>query len=86
MNPEKRNLFIKLFQVTVVSFVVGLIYFGYIIFIGIPKTQARNYYNLATKQISENKIDEAKQNLEVAISFANEEYIQRSLDDLLSQK
>lgn len=86
MNPDKRNLLIKLFQVTVVSLVVGLVYFGYIIFIGIPKTQARNYYNLAVKQISENKLDEGKQNLEVALSFSEESYIRNYLESLSSQE
>lgn len=76
----------KLAKVSVLVLVVSLVstglYMLYFYTIGIPKTQARTYYNLAISALKEGKKDEAKQDLEKALQNWKEPYIQEELDKL----
>lgn len=64
-----------------------LIFFLYMLLVGIPKTQARNYYNLAEtileqRDISVTEKEQAKSYLNRAIEFWPERYIQERLESL----
>ena len=55
-----NTLLKKIGAVTLVSILVAGIYLGYMFTIGIPKTQARNYYNKAIGEMGNNNKDAAK--------------------------
>jgi len=69
-------------NVFVVSLVVGILYMSYFYLIGIPKTQARTYYNRATIEMDKGNTDKAKEDLTKALSYWHEDYIAKALDDL----
>jgi len=63
--------------------VITSIYLIYFFSIGIPKTQARTYYNKAMEDISlKHKQDLEKQDLQKALSYWPEQYIQEAYDKL----
>lgn len=68
--------------VTLVSFLVAGVYLLYFVLVGIPKTQARNNYVIALKQIENKEYKAAESSLKTALSFWNEEYIQNKLDEV----
>lgn len=76
----------KLAKVSVLVILVSLVsaglYLLYFYTIGIPKTQARTYYNQAISALKEGKREEAKQDLEKALQNWKEAYIQEELDKL----
>ena len=76
--------FRKLFLVVFVTSVVSGIFLLYFFFVGIPKTQARNYFNLAVENINNGNYVEAESNLVTAISFWRENYIVEKLDEVQS--
>jgi uncharacterized membrane protein YukC len=61
-------------------FTVLIIFLLYLYFIGIPKTQARNHFNLA--QIAENDgdVSTAKEEYKKALTYWNEGYIKEALE------
>jgi ABC-type dipeptide/oligopeptide/nickel transport system permease component len=73
-----------------------LTFFLYMLLVGIPKTQARNYYNLAEEAFSltvpastDNYYDRfgiAKSYLEQALEFWPEQYIKDRLEELNKMK
>lgn len=71
--------FIAAFLLGSISF---LLFFLYMVVVGIPKTQARNYFNLAESYIEKGSIDLAKGYLERALEFWPENYIQERLDSI----
>lgn len=64
------------------SFAVVLIFVIYLTFVGIPKTQARNFYNQALKQIENDEEDKAKASLLEGLKFWDERYIGEEFEKL----
>lgn len=56
------------------------VYLAYYFFIGIPKTQARNYYNLALEYIAFDDYENYYKNLQAAYNSWPERYIADELD------
>lgn len=81
-----RFILKKSVLVVLISGFVSLIYLGYFFAVGIPKTQARNYFLLALKQEEEDKIDEALRSLTVAKNYWNEDYILEKIETLSTKK
>jgi outer membrane protein assembly factor BamD (BamD/ComL family) len=81
---NKKSLLKKVLLIAITSVIVGLIYGSYFYFLGIPKTQARNYYNMAIKDLEDGKISDAKDKLEQAVNYWPEEYIEEKLKELKS--
>jgi len=81
----KREIIKTIALLFITSLIVSGIYLAYFFSIGIPKTQARNYFNLSQKYLEEGNTLEARNNLEKAYSFWPEEYIQIELDRLLKE-
>lgn len=65
--------------VCVITVAAFLLYFYTI---GIPKTQARSYYNLAIQALEDGKKEEAIENLKTALSNWNEPYIAAKLQEI----
>jgi hypothetical protein len=76
---ELRDNFFKLFIVTVL---VGSLYLNYMFAIGIPKTQARNHYNLALKLLEYGETDKAIDELNTAQNYWDEDYIREALQNI----
>lgn len=75
----------KLKSVLIYFFICGAVLAGflsYMYFVGIPKTRARNFYNLAIQAESEEEIQTAINYLETAEHYWAEEYIIEKLQDL----
>ncbi len=88
------NRFKRFGKGVVAAFLLGSISFltflVYMLIIGIPKTQARNYYNMAESILempnpSKESIQKAKDYLETALVFWSERYIQEKLNEVNSQ-
>lgn len=65
---------------------ITLLFLGYLYFIGIPKTRARNFYNLAIQAEAQNNKMEAITYLETAKHYWAEEYIVKKLVELQNIK
>lgn len=76
----------KLLFIVVISSVVAGIYLIYFFTIGVPKTQARNYYNLALIKEKEGNNQQALEYLRLAKSTWGEEYIDRKIEELTSKE
>ncbi|BCX13722.1 MAG: hypothetical protein KatS3mg085_254 [Candidatus Dojkabacteria bacterium] len=77
---HKLNYKIKNFLLAItVSIVTFFAFCIYLIFIGIPKTQARNYYNKAIIAIEFGARDEAITYLSTALKYWEENYIKQKL-------
>lgn len=88
------NRFKKFGKGVVAAILLGSISFLsfmiYMLLVGIPKTQARNYYNAAEDIldnliVTEQDVLKATSYLEIAINFWPEGYIQERLDEVNSQ-
>jgi hypothetical protein len=91
MNKVKR-LGKGFLAAAILSTISALTFFLYMLVIGIPKTQSRNYYNLAEEAYSRpmpastdttyDRVGIAKAYLEQAIEFWPEQYIKDRLEEL----
>ena len=72
----------NLSKVFLVSIVIAALFLGFMYFIGIPKTQARNYYNLAIQDEAKGDTQKELQDLKTAINFWPEEYILQKLQQV----
>lgn len=77
-----KRIFSKLLLVVIVSCIVGAIYLIYFFLIGVPKTQARNYYNLALIEMEHGDNVKALEYLELAKTYWNEGYINDEISKL----
>lgn len=68
--------------VTVGCLVSAGAYMLYFYTVGIPKTQARNYYNQAIVKLEEGEREEAIKDLEKALTFWKEPYIEEQLKEV----
>jgi hypothetical protein len=68
--------------VLLVSAIIAGVYMLYFYTVGVPKTQAKNYYNLALQEEEKGNILQAIKDLETAKSYWNEEYINIKLEEL----
>lgn len=59
----------------IVCGLVAVVYISYLFVVGIPRTQARNFYNSATLLLADGEIDQAKQELERAYAAWPEDYV-----------
>ncbi|MFS8131398.1 MAG: hypothetical protein ACMG57_05490 [Candidatus Dojkabacteria bacterium] len=69
----------------IVAIVAGISAGAYMLYfytIGVPKTQARTYYNLAIKDLQEGDKEKAKVDLQTALNSWQEPYIQQKLQEL----
>jgi len=74
--------------VTATCLIVIFTFLIYFYTIGIPKTQARNYYNLALEDIQSGNLKKAEEKLKKALSYWEEEYIKielKSVQDRLER-
>jgi hypothetical protein len=85
MKKTKRIASKFLFIVIVSSIVAG-IYLIYFFTIGVPKTQARNFYNLALEKEKEGNIEQTIEYLKLAKNAWSETYIDQKIEELTSQK
>ena len=58
------------------------IYMAYYVTIGVPKTEARNFYNEGIKAQGLGNTELAKKDFQKALTFWHEQYIQDELDKL----
>jgi hypothetical protein len=65
-----------------VSIIISLLFLVYLVFVGIPKTQARNYYNKALIELENNNIEKAVNYLQTALNYWDEKYIRRKLYEI----
>jgi hypothetical protein len=63
----------------IATFVVGAIFLAYLMYIGIPKTQARNLYNEGLLQIQQGNISDGLELYRQAYTTWPEEYIKQEL-------
>lgn len=64
-----------------ISILIAGIFLAYMFLIGIPKTKARNYYNQGMIAREEGNEAEAQKNFEKALTYWDEEYIQREISN-----
>ncbi len=67
-----------------VSLLTTALYVLYIVLIGMPKTQARNYYNEGVLSIQKGEIRAAIQDFQTAVNYWPESYIVTELHRLES--
>lgn len=77
-----KDLAKNLLKAFIVSLVVAGIYMAYYVTIGIPKTQARNYFNLANSDLEVGDKESALKNLETAKGFWPEQYVLDKIEEL----
>ncbi len=74
---------IKKFSVFVlVSIAVGALFLSYMYFIGVPKTKARNFYNLAVQAEKDGNKSKELEYLHQAADYWPEQYILQKISDL----
>ncbi len=69
-------------KVAGISLAVAAVFGLYLVFIGIPKTQARNYYNKGVLSIQSGQVREGLQDFQTAVSYWPEPYIVAQLNGL----
>ncbi len=69
-------------KVFAVAVVVTVIYLSYFYLVGVPRTQARYYYNQGLIALENNDKQTAKENFEKGLTFWQEDYIINSLKQL----
>lgn len=79
MKKELRRDILKMLAFSVL---VTVGFFVYYYFIGIPKTQARNYYNLAEKYLGLNDKQIARRYLFQGLQIWPEDYIKQKINEL----
>lgn len=72
----------KISILIIVSTIVSLIFLGYMYFIGIPKTQARNYFNLSVIEKENGNTEKELEYLIIAKEYWAEEYIVQRINEL----
>jgi len=74
------------FKTSVVVLIVSLlsagVYMLYFYTIGVPKTQARTYYNKAITDIDAGERNKAIEELQTALTYWHEGYIQDKLNEI----
>ena len=74
------------FKTSVVVLIVSLlsagVYMLYFYTIGVPKTQARTYYNKAISDINAGERNKAIEELQTALTYWHEGYIQDKLNEI----
>lgn len=71
-----------IFSALIITFLLAVGFLAYLKFVGIPRTQARNWYNHAQLLITEGKTKEAYDVLQDAYSIWPEDYILQSSHEL----
>jgi cell division protein FtsN len=66
--------------VVLIVFTVLITFILYLYFIGIPKTQARNHFNLGQIAENEGDVSTAKEEYQKALDYWNERYIKEALE------
>ena len=74
-----KSIFKNTFYVVFASIITAGIFFAYFFTVGVPKTQARTYYNLAISELESGNKEKAKDDLQTALSYWAEPYIQEKL-------
>lgn len=82
MIQQSKPVLKVAFKVIITCVIVSAIYLAYFFFIGVPKTQARNYYNSALKEIENGNNEKAKEDLRTALTYWDEDYIKVKLESL----
>jgi predicted PurR-regulated permease PerM len=70
-----------LLKAGITSLAVGIVFLGYLLLIGIPKTQARNLFNQAESANKNGDIQKAKELLQQAYLVWPEGYIASELEN-----
>ncbi len=78
--PKNVRIIPALLRSAAVSLLVALIFGGYLILIGIPKSTARNLYNQALLAADMGDLEKADQLLQDAYAAWPEDYIQEALN------
>jgi len=68
--------------VVIVCIAVAAVYMLYFYTIGVPKTQAREYYNLAMTDLQSGERNKAIEELQKALTYWHEGYIQDKLNEI----
>ena len=76
------KLVVNTLKIIFISAIVSLTFYAYLQIIGIPKTQARNYYNLGEQALGKGDVNLAKEYLEKAMSYWPEGYIRQELQKI----
>ena len=78
MKTHLKNILISV----LISIFIAILFLVYMKFIGIPKTQARNFYNLAINNLHQGEKEDAIKHLDNALIYWKEDYIIRKLNSL----
>lgn len=70
------------FKVILTSLLIATVFLVYLLFMGIPRTQARNLYNQAIVAADFGSITTAQRHFQEALLYWPEPYIQQKLDQL----
>ena len=82
MRPSFHFDFKKILLVLFVCIGVTGLFLTYFFTIGVPKTQARNYYNAALKEEEKGNREKALEYLNTAKGFWRETYIDQEIKNL----
>jgi len=77
-----KSLFKTFGVVAVVSLISAGAYMLYFYTIGVPKTQARTFYNKAIEDLNAGERNKAVEDLQTALSYWHEGYIQDKLNEV----
>lgn len=81
-----KSLLNNLFKPVLVGIVIGFIFLSYQYFIGVPKTRAAAYYNLAVESMGLGDSKNAQIYFELAIENFPEGYILKEYQDFISAR
>lgn len=77
-----KTHFKQLIQSLLISTLLSLLFLLYMWQIGIPKTQARNYYNKGVVNLEKGNKKQAELDFEKAMIYWEEDYIKRKLEEI----
>lgn len=69
----------------ITAFIIAIAFLTYMYFIGIPKTQAAGFFNMAQRQEAFGAKKEAQRYYELALEAFQENYIQREYERFLTK-
>lgn len=77
-----KKLIKNLIKLSIVGIIIGGVYMLYFFTVGVPKTQARNYYNKALIEIENGDNEKALEYLNNGQSYWREDYIKEEIEKL----
>lgn len=81
-----KSLLNKLYKPILAGIVIALVFLSYQYFIGIPKTRAAAYYNLAVESLGLGDKENAQLYFDLAIESFPEAYIVNEYQDFISER